>query len=40
MGRIQHVHTLSQAIKYHGLDFTVMRPTQNEFKEPAGEELK
>lgn len=38
MGQIQDAYTLSQAIKYHGKEFTVTRPTLNEFKEPAGEE--
>lgn len=38
MGQIQDAYTLSQAIKYHGREFTVKRPTLNEFKEPAGEE--
>lgn len=37
MGQIQDAYTLSQAIKYHGREFTVTRPIQNEFKEPAGE---
>ena len=38
MGQIQDAYTLSQAIKYHGREFTVTRPTLNKFKEPAGEE--
>lgn len=38
MGQIQDAYTLSQAIKYHGREFTVTRPTLNQFKEPAGEE--
>lgn len=38
MGRIQDAYTLSQAIKYHGKEFSVKRPVLNKFKEPAGEE--
>lgn len=38
MGKTQDAYTLSQAIKYHGQEFAVTRPTMNEFKEPAGEE--
>lgn len=38
MGQIQDAYTLAQAIKYHGREFTVTRPTLNKFKEPAGEE--
>lgn len=38
MGQIQDAYTLAQAIKYHGREFTVTRPTLNKFKEPAGKE--